>query len=90
MMLPMMIELGLSRPHERAVLLASLVTGLTFVHTMLDIRSEWPDLDRSAELELISAAVELVLTIETGSDDRSANMRAFAGALLELLGRAVV
>ncbi|MBG6056042.1 hypothetical protein IWX81_002474 [Salinibacterium sp. CAN_S4] len=64
MMLPMIIELGLSRPHERAVLLASLVTGLTFVHTMLDFRSERPDLDRSAELELISAAVELVLTIE--------------------------
>ncbi|HVI34066.1 CinA family protein [Phenylobacterium sp.] len=37
----------------------------------------------------ISGPVEQVITIETGSDDRSANMRAFAAAALELLGRAV-
>lgn len=37
----------------------------------------------------ISGPVEHVLTIETGSDDRSANMRAFAAAALELLNRAV-
>lgn len=37
----------------------------------------------------ISGPVEHVLTIETGSDDRSANMRAFAAAALELLARAV-
>ena len=37
----------------------------------------------------ISGPVEHVITIETGSDDRSANMRAFAAAALELLGRAV-
>lgn len=37
----------------------------------------------------ISGPVEQVITIETGSDDRSANMRAFAAAALELLSRAV-
>ena len=37
----------------------------------------------------VSGPVEHVITIETGSDDRSANMRAFAAAALELLGRAV-
>ncbi|WP_334165093.1 CinA family protein [Phenylobacterium sp.] len=37
----------------------------------------------------VSGPVELVLTVETGSDDRSANMRAFAAAALELLARAV-
>lgn len=37
----------------------------------------------------VSGPAELVLTVETGSDDRSANMRAFAAAALELLGRAV-
>ncbi len=33
----------------------------------------------------VSGAVERVLTLETGSDDRVANMRAFALAALELL-----
>ncbi len=37
----------------------------------------------------ISGPVEAVLTIETGSDDRSANMRAFAAGALELLNRAL-
>jgi len=37
----------------------------------------------------IAGPVEAVLTIETGSDDRSANMRAFAAGALELLRRAV-
>jgi len=37
----------------------------------------------------IAGPVEGVLTIETGSDDRSANMRAFAAAALELLNRAL-
>jgi len=37
----------------------------------------------------VSGPVEHVITIETGSDDRSANMRAFAAAALELLDRAV-
>ena len=37
----------------------------------------------------IAGPVEAVLTIETGSDDRSANMRAFAAAALDLLRRAV-
>lgn len=64
MMLPMITELGLSRPHERAVLLASIVTGLSFVHEMLDIDAEWPNLNVDAELELISKAIELILTID--------------------------
>ena len=38
----------------------------------------------------IAGPVEAVLTIETGSDDRSANMRAFAAAALGLLKKAVV
>ena len=37
----------------------------------------------------ISGPVEAVTTIETGSDDRSANMTAFAAAALELLKRAL-
>ncbi len=37
----------------------------------------------------ISGPVEAVLTIETGSDDRSANMRAFAAAALDLFRRAL-
>ena len=37
----------------------------------------------------IAGPVEAVLTIETGSSDRSANMRAFAAAALEMLKRAV-
>jgi nicotinamide-nucleotide amidase len=37
----------------------------------------------------ISGPVEAVLTIETGSADRSANMRAFAAAALDLFRRAV-
>jgi len=37
----------------------------------------------------ISGPVEKVLTIETGSPDRVANMRAFASALLELLTEAI-
>lgn len=37
----------------------------------------------------VSGPVEAAITIETGSDDRSANMRAFAGAALELLKRSV-
>jgi PncC family amidohydrolase len=37
----------------------------------------------------VSGPVEAVLTIETGSDDRSANMRAFAAGVLELLKRAL-
>lgn len=37
----------------------------------------------------ISGPVEAVLTIETGETDRSANMRAFAAAALELLRRAL-
>ncbi|WP_374468978.1 CinA family protein [Phenylobacterium sp.] len=37
----------------------------------------------------VSGPVEHVLTIETGSGDRSANMRAFAAAVLELLKRAL-
>ncbi|MET0272678.1 MAG: CinA family protein [Phenylobacterium sp.] len=37
----------------------------------------------------ISGPVEMALTIETGSDDRAANMVAFAGAALELLSRGV-
>jgi nicotinamide-nucleotide amidase len=35
----------------------------------------------------VSGPREAVLTIETGSDDRSANMRAFAAACLELFRR---
>ncbi len=37
----------------------------------------------------ISGPVEAVLTVETGSGDRSANMRAFAAAALDLLRRGV-
>jgi nicotinamide mononucleotide (NMN) deamidase PncC len=37
----------------------------------------------------ISGPVEAVLTIETGSEDRAANMRAFAAAALDLLRRAL-
>jgi len=37
----------------------------------------------------IAGPVEAVLTIETGSEDRSANMRAFAAAALGLLQRAL-
>ncbi|WP_414695970.1 CinA family protein [Phenylobacterium sp.] len=36
----------------------------------------------------ISGPIEFVTTIETGSDDREANMRAFAAAALELLAKA--
>ena len=38
---------------------------------------------------LIETIVEAVLTVETGSEDRSANMRAFAAAALDLLNRAL-
>jgi PncC family amidohydrolase len=38
----------------------------------------------------IAGPVETALTVETGSDDRSANMRAFAREALELLNRALV
>ncbi len=37
----------------------------------------------------ISGPVEKVATIETGSEDRVANMRAFASALLDLLAEAI-
>jgi PncC family amidohydrolase len=37
----------------------------------------------------ISGPVEMALTIETGVSDRSANMRAFAAAALDLLKRAI-
>jgi PncC family amidohydrolase len=37
----------------------------------------------------ISGPVELATTLETASEDRSANMRAFAAALLEMLRRAL-
>jgi nicotinamide-nucleotide amidase len=37
----------------------------------------------------VAGPLEASLTIETGSDDRSANMRAFAAAALELLKRAL-
>lgn len=37
----------------------------------------------------VSGPVEMAITLETGSDDRSANMVAFAGAALELLKRAM-
>lgn len=37
----------------------------------------------------ISGPLEAVTTIETASDDRSANMRAFAAAALDLLNRAL-
>jgi PncC family amidohydrolase len=37
----------------------------------------------------VSGPVEQVLTLETGSADRSANMQAFAAAVLELLKRAM-
>jgi PncC family amidohydrolase len=36
----------------------------------------------------VSGPVEHVITLETGSEDRSANMRAFAAAVLDLLKRA--
>jgi PncC family amidohydrolase len=35
----------------------------------------------------ISGPLEMAITLETGSDDRAANMRAFTAAALELLGR---
>lgn len=38
----------------------------------------------------ISGPVEMALTIETGESDRSANMRAFTAAALDLLRRALV
>ncbi len=63
-LLPLITELGLTRPKERAALLASLVTGLTFVHEMLDIDAEWGAFDRDAQLELISKTIELALTLE--------------------------
>jgi PncC family amidohydrolase len=37
----------------------------------------------------VSGPMELAVTLETGSDDRAANMRAFAAASLRLLGRAL-
>lgn len=37
----------------------------------------------------LSGPVEMAITLETGSDDRSANMRAFAAAALGLLERAL-
>lgn len=37
----------------------------------------------------VSGPVEAVITIETGESDRSANMRAFAMAALEVFGRAL-
>lgn len=37
----------------------------------------------------VSGPVETVTTIETGSDDRSANMRAFAAAALQMLKRSL-
>lgn len=37
----------------------------------------------------VAGAVEMSLTLETGSDDRVANMRAFARQALELLARAL-
>ena len=37
----------------------------------------------------ISGPAEAVMTIETGSDDRSANMRAFAAAALRLLQKGI-
>lgn len=60
----MITELGLSRPKERAVLLSSIVTGMTFVYEMLEIKTEWPALDETAELELVAKAIELVLTVD--------------------------
>jgi len=36
----------------------------------------------------VSGPIEFVATIETGSDDRVANMQAFAAAALELLAKA--
>ncbi|MBG6226667.1 AcrR family transcriptional regulator [Arthrobacter sp. CAN_A2] len=64
MMLPMMTELGLSRPKERAVLLAVVVTGMSFLHEILDIRQEWPDLEENAQLALLTQTIELVLTTD--------------------------
>ena len=37
----------------------------------------------------IAGPVETAVVIETGSDDRSANMRAFAASAMELLGRSL-
>jgi PncC family amidohydrolase len=37
----------------------------------------------------VSGPVELAITLETGMDDREANMAAFAGAALDLLDRAM-
>lgn len=37
----------------------------------------------------IAGPVEMAMTIETGSEDRSANMRAFAAAVLQMLKRAL-
>ena len=37
----------------------------------------------------IAGPVDAALTVETGSDDRSANMRAFAAAALQMLNRAL-
>lgn len=37
----------------------------------------------------IAGPLDAALTIETGSDDRSANMRAFAAAALQMLNRAL-
>ncbi|MCB5283698.1 hypothetical protein BJQ89_03471 [Arthrobacter sp. ES1] len=64
MMLPMMTELGLSRPRERAVLLAVIVTGMSFLHELLEIKEEWPDLEENAELALLTQTIELVLTTD--------------------------
>ncbi len=38
----------------------------------------------------VSGPVEMAVTLETGDHDRAANMRAFAGAALDLLNRAIV
>ena len=46
--------------------------------------------DRSGHSCLaVSGPVEKVITLETGSTDRVANMRAFSAALLDLLGEAL-
>jgi PncC family amidohydrolase len=37
----------------------------------------------------IAGPLEMAATLETGSDDRSANMRAFAAAVLQMLKRAL-
>ncbi|MBG6191813.1 AcrR family transcriptional regulator [Arthrobacter sp. CAN_A212] len=64
MMLPLMTELGLSRPKERAVLLAVIVTGMSFLHEILKIKEEWPDLEDNAQLALLTQTIELVLTTD--------------------------